>query len=113
MAEIGGEDSAAELAENIEKEELRRQRTVELETERQRELKLSTSNEDRNHEVSSGSCVGDIGKTKITPRVAAVHGLNRPFFHIDLVGALHSAIANIETRKLFEDKGGPGIGQLP
>lgn len=31
-------------------------------------------------------------------RVAVVHGLNRPLFHIDLVSALQSAIANVEGR---------------
>ena len=30
-------------------------------------------------------------------RVAPVHGLNRPLFHIDLTSALQSAVANIEA----------------
>ena len=31
-------------------------------------------------------------------RVAVVHGLNRPLFHIDLTSALQSAVANVERR---------------
>lgn len=108
VAEIGGDDSAAELAETIEKDQLDRQRTVELEASRSRDNK-----DDDIHHISGSSSADDITKSRFTSRVAAVHGLNRPFFHIDLVGALHSAIANIETRKLYEEKGGSGIGQLP
>ncbi|CAL8575363.1 hypothetical protein XPA_001291 [Xanthoria parietina] len=37
-----------------------------------------------------------------TTRVAAVHGLNRPLFHVDLTTALQSAMANVE-RKAGED----------
>lgn len=108
VAEIGGDDSAAELADTIEKDQLDRQRTAELESSRSRDAK-----DDAIHHTSGNSSSSDIHKSGFTSRVAAVHGLNRPFFHIDLVGALHSAIANIETRKLYEDKGGPGTGQLP
>lgn len=109
VAEIGGDDSAAELAEIIEKDKLHRQRTAELERSRSRDHK----DEGIHHISASSSGTDDIIKSRFPSRVAAVHGLNRPFFHIDLVGALHSAIANIETRKQYEDKGGPGIGQLP
>lgn len=34
---------------------------------------------------------------KDRPKVAVVHGLNRPFFHIDLTSALQSAVANAST----------------
>lgn len=37
-------------------------------------------------------------KNSATVKVAVVHGLNRPLFHIDLTSALQSAIANIELR---------------
>jgi solute carrier family 26 (sodium-independent sulfate anion transporter), member 11 len=40
-------------------------------------------------------------------RMAVVHGLNRPFFHIDLTSALESAIANVEFRRDLEVKGEP------
>ena len=31
-------------------------------------------------------------------KVAVVHGLSRPLFHIDLTSALQSAVANVERR---------------
>jgi sodium-independent sulfate anion transporter 11 len=31
-------------------------------------------------------------------RTVAVHGINRPLFHVDLTSALQSAIANVEAR---------------
>lgn len=106
VAEIGGDESAAELAETIEKEELERQKTIE------RSRSQAQSNKDEIH-VSGSSSTDEFTKSRFSSRVAAVQGLNRPFFHIDLVAALHSAIANIETRKQYEDKGGSGIGELP
>ncbi len=42
-------------------------------------------------------------------RVAVVHGLNRPLFHIDLTSALQSAVANVERRGEGEVKG-VGVG---
>lgn len=44
-------------------------------------------------------------------KVAVVHGLNRPLFHIDLSGALQSAIANIERDEGIEHKA-YGVKQL-
>ena len=37
-------------------------------------------------------------------RVAVVHGLNRPLFHMDLTSALQSAIANVERKREEEDE---------
>ena len=37
-------------------------------------------------------------------KVAVVHGLNRPLFHMDLTSALQSAIANVERRREEEDE---------
>lgn len=34
-------------------------------------------------------------------RTVAVHGINRPLFHVDLTSALQSAIANVEARQEF------------
>jgi len=57
---------------------------------------------------SSGSELGkELGATRAysqaygkgpSAKVAVVHGLNRPLFHIDLTSALQSAIANVEVR---------------
>ena len=38
-------------------------------------------------------------------RVAVVHGLNRPLFHIDLTSALQAAVANAEGKE------GEGLGE--
>lgn len=46
----------------------------------------------------------------IEARRVAVHGLNRPLFHIDLTSALQSAIANVQAREEVEAQGGPDIG---
>jgi solute carrier family 26 (sodium-independent sulfate anion transporter), member 11 len=61
--------------------------------------------------LSSGDLKGVAPKT--SSRVAVVHGLNRPLFHIDLTSALQSAIANVQARDDFEGRGGPGIGEVP
>lgn len=106
VAEIGGSDSAAEIAETIEKEGIQKQQTRELE-------RPSLSRDDIRHASSDSSTDNIVKQAKVTSRIAAVHGLNRPFFHTDLVGALHNAIANIETRQLYEDAGGLSVGQLP
>ena len=39
-------------------------------------------------------------------RTVAVHGLNRPLFHVDLTSALQSAIANVEARAEMTDPDG-------
>ena len=36
---------------------------------------------------------------RMSTRVAVVHGVNRPLFHIDLTSALQSAITNVEYRE--------------
>jgi sodium-independent sulfate anion transporter 11 len=40
-----------------------------------------------------------------TKRVAVVHGLNRPFFHIDVTSALQSAIATLEHKEQLKTSG--------
>ena len=47
---------------------------------------------------------------RISTRVAVVHGVNRPLFHIDLTSALQSAIANVEFRKGRADADGDAGG---
>jgi len=110
VAEIGGQDSAANAAENRENEkELRRQRTQDVENRRASEAAVGQDTISHQHDAvssSSGSDLGkEIGASKAyakgpTARVAVVHGLTRPLFHIDLTSALQSAIANVEVRGL-------------
>ena len=84
--------------------ELKRQRTKDLE-------QASTDKNDAiaRHDAASASSGSDIAKEldrKLstskayagTNRVAVVHGLTRPLFHIDLTSALQSAVANVERR---------------
>ncbi len=107
MAEIGGQDSAANAAEYREnEEELKRQRTQDIENRRASETGMDTISYQHNGAVSSGSG-SDLGKeingSKAynkgpSARVAVVGGLSRPLFHIDLTSALQSAIANVELR---------------
>ena len=102
VAEIGGSSSAAAAAQG--QENLMRQGTTDAE-------KGPTSHHhvdqiQRNYETSSNEEDGDLhhqlAKSKAyvgveSKRLAVVHGLNRPLFHIDLTNALQSAIANAEA----------------
>jgi sodium-independent sulfate anion transporter 11 len=105
VAEIGGSDSAAQVAENLEKKQLERQQT--------KDSRGSDKHATDNIRHASSSSSSDVIKHPKVSRVVPVNGLNRPFFHIDLVGALYSAIENIETRQVYDDKGGPDVGVLP
>lgn len=89
VAEIGGSHSAAAAAEA---EERRRQSVKDIETGHAREINGESSSESGslNREISTSKAYGANSKT------AAVHGLNRPLFHLDLTGALQSAISNAE-----------------
>ena len=68
--------------------------------------------------AASNSSGSDLGRTLSTSKaytkggagakVAVVHGLNRPLFHIDLTSALQSAIANVEMRGEGEVRRGVG-----
>ena len=113
VAEIGGSSSAAAAAEYRENEqELKRQRTRDVEQARiDNKLSgrdaiahdaISTSSDELGRELSTSKAYA---KAHTTARVAVVHGLNRPLFHIDLTSALQSAIANAERRGDSEPKG--------
>lgn len=109
VAEIGGESSAAAAAQRRDnEEELRRQRTYDSEQMKSKSL-TDGGVISRNSDHSPDS---DLGKDLVTSKayskgskVAALHGLDRPLFHIDLTNALQSAIANVEARGLAERKG--------
>ncbi|KAL1997870.1 hypothetical protein VTN02DRAFT_533 [Thermoascus thermophilus] len=105
VAEIGGNSSAAAVAEAQEREA--RQTSLKAEdleaglprhvqtTERERDgieggSESSGSADDLQHKLSE-SKVYHQGR-----RVALVQGINRPLFHIDLTSALQSAIANVQ-----------------
>lgn len=104
VAEMGGSTSAAAVAQHREQEEqLRAQRTRDAEQGR-----YAGGGDQIGHEADSSSHSGsdlakELGTSKaygkhIGSKVALVHGLNLPLFHIDLTSALQSAIANAELR---------------
>lgn len=104
VAEIGGQDSAANAAEQRENEqEIKRQRTRDTEQAnsedkdvitRQFEAQSQSSGSDLGRKISASKAYG----VAVGNRVAVVQGLTRPLFHIDLTSALQSAIANVEMR---------------
>ncbi|KIX04210.1 uncharacterized protein Z518_07764 [Rhinocladiella mackenziei CBS 650.93] len=55
----------------------------------------SSNGNDLNKQISNSKAYT---RTSVK-KVAVVHGLNRPFFHIDLTSALQSAIANVEHQE--------------
>jgi len=88
VAEIGGFDSPANAAEfEQNRDELKRSSTRDVETAH------SHSSVD-DVDISKSGHRGQA--TAIPRKVAVVHGVNRPLFHIDLTSALQSAVHNSE-----------------
>jgi sodium-independent sulfate anion transporter 11 len=110
VAEIGGRNSAAADAERTRNEELQRQRIR-----NQGDISKAEAIESAIPvSISSGSVnAKELGRTNHPPRVAVVHGLNRPFFHTDLTTALESAISSVERKLEVEQKGGKDITEDP
>jgi sodium-independent sulfate anion transporter 11 len=89
VAELGGSNGAAQYADYSESEEVKRQKTSDLEAGNdQIKAAYLTESSDNFEQVLSRN-------DKL--RVAVVNGLNRPFFHTDLTSALRSTIENIEA----------------
>ncbi|MCJ1316609.1 Sulfate permease 2 [Xylographa vitiligo] len=115
VAEIGGSTSAAAVAERGDIERDLRRRLTEADVEVGRNEKkaggdgITRQRDSRSESSEGGEFDKDLGSTKAyarqTAKVAVVHGLNRPLFHIDLTSALQSAIANVERRGELETKG--------
>ena len=115
MAEIGGAASAANAAEMIENQ--RRQRRDKsvggqstsssrdkagaLDNIKRTESTNQTSRDDKNHELEKTLATS---KTYARERVAVVHGINRPLFHIDLTSALQSAVENVKRKEEEDEK---------
>ncbi|KAK1989535.1 sulfate permease [Colletotrichum cereale] len=102
VAEMGGSDSAAAVAEKEanEKEFSSHGKSTRTTDE---EAGKDGGAYDQIDPVSSGSRKNTGPKR----RGVVVHGLNRPLFHVDLTSALQSAIANSEGRGHVEDEAGP------
>ncbi|CAJ2500991.1 Uu.00g038440.m01.CDS01 [Anthostomella pinea] len=114
IAEIGGSDSPAAVAENEANEK-------ETSTHHTKPNNTAGTEEHSPDEIeaSSSSTSNSISKTKSAEhrrgdaRRVVVHGLNRPLFHVDLTSALQSAIANVQARDEVEARGGSDIGVAP
>ncbi|PHH85493.1 hypothetical protein CDD83_333 [Cordyceps sp. RAO-2017] len=109
VAEIGGNDSAAAAAE----EEGANERQLSGAAQWTDDEELGKGDDDAggsatSASASSSSSHGDEKKTATTVlkqrrKGAAVHGLDKPLFHVDLTSALQSAIANVEARLEFHE----------
>ncbi|KAL8839689.1 MAG: hypothetical protein Q9176_004296 [Flavoplaca citrina] len=108
VAEIGGKSSAAAAAENRENEgEIHKQLSRDEEGgfgQKKAEAagkadEVSSDTSDFKQTIAGSKAYG------FQTKVAAVHGLNRPLFHVDLTSALQSAVSNIERRAGDEPRG--------
>ena len=112
VAEIGGNQSPAAMAEILENErEAKRQRQRDIESASRSDSKSgpnndtitrdfeSSSSDEFNKELEQSKSYKNQMTTERTGAVAVVHGLNRPLFHIDLTNALQSAISNAERHE--------------
>lgn len=96
VAEIGGESSAAADAEYaLNHDEHKKHRDVEFGRSQSREIhgESSETSSDINQTIANSKAYG----SQINQKKIVVHGLNRPFFHIDLTSALQSAITNTQN----------------
>ena len=105
VAELGGKSSAAADAEKATNKSLRRMsHSADLEhgissSIETAEAKDAGTIDTANKNSSDGSDLGRVlSSSKAYKKVAPVHGLNRPLFHIDLTAALQAAIANVEEQ---------------
>ncbi|KAL8896615.1 MAG: hypothetical protein Q9192_002991 [Flavoplaca navasiana] len=108
VAEIGGKSSAAAAAESRENEgEINKQLSGDEEGGFGQEKadaagkadEVSSDTTDFKQTIAGSKAYG------FQTKVAAVHGLNRPLFHVDLTSALQSAVSNIERRAGDEPRG--------
>lgn len=95
VAEMGGEQSAAAAAEHSYNQ--RNQSAVDTEAQI-RPLSNSENSSQDPTDLQRQLTSSKAYATQTTNKVAVVHGLNRPLFHIDLTSAMQSAIASAESR---------------
>ncbi|KAI5247081.1 sulfate permease [Aureobasidium subglaciale] len=107
VAELGGSSSAAADAEYaLNHAEYKKHRDIELGRAQSREIhgESSETSSDINQTIQNSKAYG----SQVNQKKVVVHGLNRPFFHIDLTSALQSAVANISnpsaTADVVQDK---------
>ncbi|KAK9421955.1 putative STAS domain-containing protein [Seiridium unicorne] len=104
VAEIGGSSSAAAAAEHDANEkEISLHQTRASSSDAQRNGDLDAIERGAASESSASGSISKGASGPQTKRRVAVHGLNRPLFHIDLTSALQSAVANIQAREKHAD----------
>lgn len=95
VAEIGGQDSAAAWSDERRLRELQRARAAEQQDPERGEIHPD-DHSSSNNSIDKGTAAihsQNLGGAKGS---ALVHGLNRPFFHIDVAAALESTIHHID-----------------
>ncbi|KAK2591079.1 hypothetical protein QQS21_011235 [Conoideocrella luteorostrata] len=103
VAEIGGKDSAAAVAED-KANERELQMSQSCRSKLDEEMGQISDSEDHSAKPDDEKAE-DAGVSKQRRRGAVVHGLNRPLFHVDLTSAVQSAIANVEAKEEFRASG--------
>lgn len=106
VAEIGGKDSAAAVAEdNANEREL--QLTMSHRGKLDEEMaQVEQSDSDNPQGLRNAEEKSDEGNLKARRKGAVVSGLDRPLFHVDLTSAVQSAITNVEARQEFRASAG-------
>ncbi|KAL2264393.1 hypothetical protein VTK26DRAFT_4861 [Humicola hyalothermophila] len=115
VAEIGGSESAAAAAEFEDNEKELQQQQQQQQTTHALDLEAGLAKKQpggngRDLRHPGGERPSAEGAVAPRPalhsgRTVAVHGINRPLFHVDLTSALQSAIANVEAREEEVSKG--------
>ncbi|KAI0843023.1 putative sulfate permease [Hypoxylon sp. FL0890] len=113
VAEIGGSDSAAAAAELDANEKENNLRPTLSKTDQMDPSRDTTPGPSAASSITQSAAPKNKAPEFVRAgevRRVAVHGLNRPLFHIDLTSALQSAVANVRAREEIEAAGGPDIG---
>lgn len=102
VAELGGSSSAAATAEERANQEFYRRSHKDIEHAQHDVDSINvsdsaSSSNDIDKQLQNSSAYGTISNNNV--KVAVVQGLNRPFFHIDITSAVHSAVHNIELHQ--------------
>ncbi|KAK3309563.1 sulfate transporter family-domain-containing protein [Chaetomium strumarium] len=127
VAEIGGAQSAAAAAElednekELESLHRRQSHAPDLEAGLSKggdqsspvETATATATEEYHGTSAAAPHARAAGCTLNSGRTVAVHGINRPLFHVDLTSALQSAIANVEARAEVDGNELPAVGEQP
>ncbi|KAK3394479.1 sulfate transporter family-domain-containing protein [Podospora didyma] len=117
VAEIGGSQSAAAAAElEVNEKELGNpigRKTIRA-SDAEASLGLGLAKRGSGSEdVDPKAKDGNAGRSpRVGIRAVAVHGLNRPLFHVDLTSALQSAIANVEARHEADSEAETTVGPV-